>query len=99
MLSGISLAPLMGKALMMVLEVLSNALLVMQISGLRKNQLILCQRCLSTAEKIPMPLNLYFFIATKQGYIVDYGLEERCLTWSKVLGTRSFYWYKSCSKT
>ena len=41
MLSGISLRPLMRKALGMVLKVLSNALLVMQASGHCKNQSIL----------------------------------------------------------
>ena len=32
-------------------------------------------------------------------HIVDNSLEERCLTWSRVPGTSSLHWYKSCSKT
>ena len=42
MLSGISLRPLMGKALVTILEVLSNALLIIRAFDLCKNQLILC---------------------------------------------------------
>ena len=34
-----------------------------------------------------------------ESHIVDYGLEERYLTLSKVVGTRSFNWYKPCNKT
>ena len=34
-----------------------------------------------------------------ESHIVDYGVEETYLTWSKVPGTRSFHWYKPCSKT
>ena len=30
---------------------------------------------------------------------MNYGLEERYITWSTVPGTRSFHWYKPCSKT
>ena len=30
---------------------------------------------------------------------MDYGLEERYLMWLAVPGTRSFHWYKPCSKT
>ena len=65
MLSGISLRPLMGKALVTILEVLSNALLIIRAFGLCKNQLILCKRCLSGAETTLMPLNLYLFLTMK----------------------------------
>ena len=54
MLNGISLQLLMEKAIVVVLEVLSNTLLVMRASGLSKNQSILRYRCLIGAGKISM---------------------------------------------
>ena len=43
----------------------------------------------------------FIFVSHKEveSHIVHYGLEKRYLMWLKVPGTRSFHWYKPCSKT
>ena len=97
---GISLRLLMGKALVMVLEVLSNALLVVQASGSLQEPintwLKMFEWCRENINAIEF---IFVYHDEIESQIVDYGLKEKYLTWLKVLGTRSFHWYKPCSKT
>ena len=97
---GISLRLLMGKTLVMVLEVLSNALLVVQASGSLQEPintwLKMFEWCRENINAIEF---IFVYHDEIESQIVDYGLKEKYLTWLKVLGTRSFHWYKPCSKT